>query len=511
MHHTPHHRPRFSARFLLLCLAVFASLALVPAQPGSAQDAGPDAAPAAAANTAAASVYAPQVLNKKCIGTRPLTRYGVQLYGDTGFGTAYYQELLDSNASWARTVVIWSEVEPANTSPAQYNWDAADRVVDVALQDCVNLIITNADNPAWSSDFPEGRVNKVAIAELVEFIVAMVERYDGDGIDDAPGSPVVLYYELYNEPDAGPSGNTERWGLHGDDYAAMLKAVYPAVKAANPNAQVLFGGIAYDFFANPSDPVNSGPFIRSFFDDVLKNGGGPYFDLMNYHFYPFFGPNWTSNFPDDGPGLVEKTEAIRTIMRNNGVDKPVIITEMGWHNNPLIPHGDDIVQVRMVQQLYTQAIVADVPMAGWWPLADVGSTYIYDSGLVTAIAKGTPERKPAFYAYQVFNREFRDVSYVRKFDFANDVKAYQFQDNAHNRTIFVAWTNPTDPVKIWGSQTQPYVDTTRTTTVNFNASRVTIYDAFWQNLGVVNDGDDGRMDGKVRVTINGNPRYIIPG
>ena len=83
--------------------------------------------------------------------------------------------------------------------------------------------------------------------------------------------------------------------MHGDAYAALLTAAYPAIKAANPQAKVVFGGIAYDWFtdADPVTPANNGPFVRAFFEDVLKNGGGGYFDVMNFHFYPFFGFNWT--------------------------------------------------------------------------------------------------------------------------------------------------------------------------------------------------------------------------
>jgi len=505
MHRPSRHRSLVASIRLMLALAFVASLTLVAPRASLAQDAAGARAP-----DAETSVYAPAIMNRNCTVNRAVTLYGVQLYGSTGFGAPYHDDLVASGASWVRTVVEWSRVEPSNTTPDKYSWAEADSVIAVAQQECMNVVVTNATNPSWASSFPEGPIDKVDVSEFAQFIAAMVERYDGDGIDDAPGSPVVLYYELYNEPDAGATGNTERWGLHGDAYAAMLKAVYPAVKSANSKAQVLFGGIAFDFFLNPADPANSGPFIRNFFEDVLKNGGGAYFDLMNYHFYPLFGPNWTQNFPDDGPGLVEKTEAVRAIMRKYNVSKPVVITEMGWHNNIVIPHGSDIVQVRMVQQLYAQSIVANVPMAAWWPLADAGGSYQYDSGLVTEASRGPIQRKAAFFAFQVLVREFGNVSFVRAFDFAADVKAYQFQDNARNRTIFVAWTNPTDPIKVWGSQTQPYEDTTRTTTVSFSASRVTVYDAFWQNLGVVNDGDDGRVDGMVRVTINGDPKYFVP-
>ena len=49
------------------------------------------------------------------------------------------------------------------------------------------------------------------------------------------------------------------WGPYGADYAQMLCAVYPAVKAASPNARIVLGGIAYDWFQE-----DGGPFVRGF-------------------------------------------------------------------------------------------------------------------------------------------------------------------------------------------------------------------------------------------------------
>ena len=84
-----------------------------------------------------------------------------------------------------------------------------------------------------------------------------------------------------------------------------------AIKDANPNAQVLLGGLAYDWFTD--DPENPGPFVRSFLDDVLKNDGGQYFDIMNIHAYPAFAKEWTDT---GGPGLREKVEFVRNKLQN---------------------------------------------------------------------------------------------------------------------------------------------------------------------------------------------------
>jgi hypothetical protein len=347
---------------------------------------------------------------------------GFQVYGGANFGSPYYKDLIESGASWVRLGISWSAVEPENTTPANYSWSHTDTVAKLASEQCWPVIFMLSGNPGWASTLPEGPLDKTSLDELEEFMGALAERYDGDGIDDAPGSPIVLYFEMYNEPDAGASGANERWGLYGDLYASMLKAVYPAVKQANPKAQVVFGGIAFDFFTDSPQP---GPFVRHFFDDVLDSGGGAYFDVMNYHFYPLFGWNWTKQYPKDGPGLVEKAEAVRAVMRKYNVDKPLIITE--------------------------------------------------------------------------------------KVSAEGDVKVYELRDDARNRTIYVAWTNPTDLATVWGSPTVPYKDTTRTTEVALSGESAIVHDAYWDQVATVSDADDGKRDGKVTVTINGDPKYVVIG
>lgn len=502
----PAFRRKHHLQRVLACLLLTATLMGATVTPAAAQQ--------AADTDAAATLHLPAIMDDKCFGLQGLTNYGFQLYGTTGEDTTLHKDFVDSGATFFRNEVAWAGAEPSNTTPDNFNWTSIDSVAAVVSQQCYTMVMTILGNPSWASPDPEGVIPTENLPEFAEFLGALVERYDGDGNNDAPGSPQVLYFELYNEPDSGPAGALQRWGEHGKEYAAMLKAVYPAMKAANPRVNVVFGGIAYDFFTDtdPDIPANNGPFVRRFFEDALANGAGDYFDIMNYHFYPLFGVNWTDDYLMDGPSLVKKTEAIRALMTKYGVDKPIIITEMGWHNNAMYPHGSDVLQVRMVVQLYAQSIVADIPMATWWPLSDLGGAFLQDSGLVTTIIDGSPPvRKPAYSAFQGLTREFADVRFVKRIvekEWINNV-VYEFYDEANQRTIYVAWTNPTDPTNVWGSKERPYVDTTTAANIRLDGKSATVYDAFWQVKGTANDADDGRTDGRFPVAINGNPVFIV--
>jgi hypothetical protein len=430
------------------------------------------------------NLYLPLVSNNNCTAQKGVSRFGIQLYGGSGYSSAYFPFLMDSGATWIRNELAWGLVEPANVDPPQFNWRTADSVV--AGAQCFNFIFTHYLNPSWAATRPQGPIDKVGLDEFAEYIGALVERYDGDGNADAPGSPVVNYYEFFNEPDARPTPDGGRWGNNGADYAEMLETVYPVVKAANPNAKVLLGGVAHDLFVE-----DGGIFVRSFIDDVLKAGGGNFFDIMNFHQYSAFASNWT---PGKGPGLIEKTAAIRQILAANGVNKPIFITEAGWHNNSnTTPASSDEEQMRHVVALYVQSMAANVDVLIWWPFFDIGPTYQFDMGLVTF----TPnQRKPSFFVYKVLIEEMRTAQFVRTLPATEtgdaDLEVHHFTDAKNGQILLVAWL---DPLKTTTSA--PLQLTTERVSVKSMEGVVTI----------VGDQDDGRNDGKVSLMIS-RPVYI---
>ena len=153
------------------------------------------------------------------------------------------------------------------------------------------------------------------------WVAKVVERYDGDGYDDAPGSPRVAAWEIWNEPDLDGT-----WLPHADAaaYAQMLRLAHDAIKAADPTATVLNGG-AYTFDAVGQD---------GFMERVVQLAGWDSFDVLSIH-------PWLIDHAPDDPSLINAREhfdvtipgridlAKRWIAAHGG-GKPIWITEMGW-------------------------------------------------------------------------------------------------------------------------------------------------------------------------------------
>ncbi|MGB9622437.1 MAG: hypothetical protein ACPL07_01200 [Candidatus Bathyarchaeia archaeon] len=91
----------------------------------------------------------------------------------------------------------------------------------------------------------------------VAWLSALVERYDGDGVDDMPGLRYpVRYFEIGNEPR----------GVYYGCYIRLLKSSYDAIKRANPEAVVMNGAIRYED-------------VDGFLKEELEN----YIDVFNTH------------------------------------------------------------------------------------------------------------------------------------------------------------------------------------------------------------------------------------
>jgi hypothetical protein len=444
---------------------------------------GPDQADAK--NPTTERIYAPLIINHPAMINN---MFGVQMYGLTGKSSSYYDALVQTDAKWIRAEANWKYVESTRDN---YYWLGLDEELAAARGDQggYNMIVTVLSAPSWAASTPQGRINKVPISEFTDFVGALVERYDGDGYMDAPGSPVINYWEFYNEPDYYAN-----WGDYGADYAAMLGAVYPVVKAANPRAQVVFGGVAHDWFED-----QGGPFVRSFLDDVFSSPGGDRFDVMNFHLYAAFWSNWTTR----GVGLIEKTQAIRNRMQANGLAlRPIVITETGWCsegcNDPDSKVKSEQNQARYVVALFTQSVVARIDVMTWWMLYDLDperAGHLYAFGLVS----DDSQPKLSMQAYRTAVDKLGWARYERTWSDSetgnHQVEFYQFRDDRCGCRRYVGWLNP--------------LETTSTRSFLVPHSLVKVYEGINGTLvATLKDGDDGKVDGKTRVTVSGAPRYF---
>jgi hypothetical protein len=138
----------------------------------------------------------------------------------------------------------------------------------------------------------------------------------------------VDYIIVWNEPNLALE-----WGYTAVDparYVAMLKVVYPMIKQANPDVQVLAGALAPTLAAPGSpDGMNDLDYLQAMYD----LGAADFFDILAIHAY-----GWYSD-PDEpaDPAVVNfrRAELLRALMVANGDEaKRAMITEGGWNDHP---------------------------------------------------------------------------------------------------------------------------------------------------------------------------------
>lgn len=414
--------------------------------------------------------------------------FGVQFYGplDTANGLDI---IAQGGARWIRVPLNWAAIEPANTTPAYYNWSSLDTSINNATAQNINLVLMLAGQPSWVAAYPMGPVSDTA--ELHQFFGALVERYDGDGVDDVPGSAVVKYFEIYNEPDNGDIGHAIHggwgyWGHNGAGYAALLRELYPAIKSANPQAQIVFGGLALDWFED-----QGGIFVRSFLDDVLAACRGyACFDVMNFHYYPPYRPNWEPY----GKDIIGKANYVRQKMAAYGLSTlPLICTESSWGSGGT--WGSPELQNRYVVKVFARSLAARLPITIWFMKTDGNEPSL--PGLLNNDL--TP--KPSYQAFNYLTRQLNRAVYQRTLTTAetgsSQIEGYVFQAGRYRIDVLwtedSTWTNPND---------DPWLPFTAV------ASRLQVVDKSG-NGRIYTDAEDGIADGRITVLVGGSPLYLI--
>lgn len=404
-----------------------------------------------------------------------------------------------AGACWTRINLNWDLIEPVRTEPRTYDWEATDVAIRAAADAGLHIVLTVLTNPTWASEYPGGPVYDEA--EILGFLTAVAERYDADGLDDAHGSPYVAVWEMYNEPDNQSLQYASirgwgYWGGQGEAYAVFLSHARAALRAANPQALLAFGGIAHEAGGDIFDM----DFPHKVFAYV-RDHPGEYFDYFNFHYFPVFESVWQGW----GRGIIGKTNYFREMMAYYGVQWPILVTEAGYWSGSQEPApwtGSYEEQARYVPKLYARSASANLVMSSWLLLSDV-QNHAADRGLrdVNDIPK------PAHNAYQTFADVLNRVFFVRTLSPAElghvSAEGYVFKRLADARQVYVLWTNDelvTLPVRV---QARVAVVKDKVSD-DFTMTPVLPHFTPYQ----VNDEDDGIVDGYVQITIGPSPIYV---
>jgi hypothetical protein len=163
----------------------------------------------------------------------------------------------------------------------------------------------------------------------------------------------VRLYEIWNEWDIG-IGLPQRYNQGGspEDYAKLLKAVYPRIKAADPGATVIAGA------------STSGAVKRGWLEGIVKLGALEYCDAISIHSY-----NYSDRFPERGPEACSAwMTGVQEMLRkyNDGKDVPFYVTEMGWPTH-VTRHGTDPeLSASYLARLYLLARRSPSFKGLWW-------------------------------------------------------------------------------------------------------------------------------------------------
>jgi len=294
-----------------------------------------------------------------------------------------------------RTVLDWPSIEP---KPGVWRWEGFDRAVERLEEKDIAILGLLDGSAPWATSAPSlsepywQKWPSHDLAAFARYVKAVVERYDGDGLSDAPGSPVIRYWEIWNEP------NTAffwRPGPSPEDYVRLLRVSYRAIKLANPSAVVVMGGIAGNGVSYPTFGLADDE--RNFLQQVYDHGGKNFFDVANVHLYPY---TYELSRPELMATLQDALDETRSVMAANGDgDKPIWITEIGF-STALFPDEyegqPDAVIASWLRNVYRQLSGAEAVF--WYMFEDEGTDENPEAhfGLVEYDGR----LKESYYAYR---------------------------------------------------------------------------------------------------------------
>jgi hypothetical protein len=287
-------------------------------------------------------------------------------------------------AHWVRMFLVWPDLQPARGIWAQ-NWVASYEQAFRSLPPGSKVLLDVVDTPRWENGSSNQHSAPANPRDYADFIGALAQKWAGR----------VAAYEIWNEEDH------ERWWAGGPDpaaYTRLLRAAYPAVKAGDPSATVVLGGMT----------GNDYPFLQG----VYRAGGKGSFDAVGVH--TDTACNILSPYVflrgEDGRMIVDSFLAYREVhstMLENGDNKPIWMTETSWRTtSATCSEGawagkkaegvTEAQQATYLSQAY-HCLAQDpyVQVALWFPLQDEG-------GIPSGLLRSDGSHKPSYAAMQSY-------------------------------------------------------------------------------------------------------------
>ena len=169
----------------------------------------------------------------------------------------------------------------------------------------------------------------------------------------SPNKDIIYFWEIWNEP----SLDLFKYGSP-EEFVQLLKATYPIIKEANPNAKVVV-----TLSAEGRD--NTG-----FEDQVLSLGGGDYFDILSFH--PYGANPYLQE--DQIKEAIAREQALVAKYNNRW---PLVISEIGQPTSEVSEEE----QARLAKFLYAEAAKNKIPVTWYyWSDERLPKNFIWTGG-----------------------------------------------------------------------------------------------------------------------------------
>ena len=358
-------------------------------------------------------------------------------------GTDLPQDVANVGAKWVRYAggegLVWDLVEK---KPGQYDWTRNDYLFSEAQKAGLNVIVVvNAFNKTDRSDvkFSPGNVpygKPKNMEKYLQFLQTAVERYDGDGNGDAPGSPIVNFWEVENEVDAPMF-----WKDTPENYADLLKESYQTIKKANPRAVVSLAGMA-DPMEFPEKAIDFYSKILTQLEKNKENPNAKYFDLAGIHLY-----NFSNNQLDREKVLIK---AFKELLSKYKYNIPIWLTETGdYSGKPFKPPlKSEKVQAENLLKTYITSLsqgiekIFWVTLTEWHKYAGLDNSVWDNVGMINNPQNdGDGSRKLSYFTFKKMaeileGSDWRNIQVVQEKD---GINIYKFSKNG--KSIWVAWND----------------------------------------------------------------------
>jgi len=338
----------------------------------------------------------------------------------------------------------WGMIE---VEPGIFHFNKIDRYILMAQEEGFHILANiqpfahwdqikcHQDLPKVSTPGPNLQLTKGSPCDMKQyqkFVTKLVERYDGDGVDDMPGLLIpIKHWEVLNEPEFQREPLVFFQGSP-QDYFETLKATYESVKKADPEALIVQGGMA-----------GMMPECADFWQSVFDLGGAFYFDIANMH--------------SIGHGEHLNIPAFKEFLLKNGIqDKPIWVTEVQYQQAHQTENYSSEEFAKIMARSYIFALANSVEKLFYVNIRMPQIRHGVPFDERSALIKDNGDKSPLFYAHLTIANLLGELSQGDKVEKIKEevadwhIDQGQYKFNIKGRIIYALWGADPLPSEISG-------------------------------------------------------------